>query len=110
MPEDWGSSRTLSRVEVGGKGQNHHSPAAAASLRGARCPAVRYREKGEVLLPPLPPAGVEGKKDKHWVSGLLLTSSCNVSRKLQNEMLLPLAFFWQVRTLLWGAADCNKCL
>lgn len=33
MPEDRGSSRTLSRVEVGGKGQNHHySPAAAASL------------------------------------------------------------------------------
>lgn len=63
MPEDWGSSRTLSRVEVGGKGQNHHSPAAAASLHGARCPAVRYWEKGEVfLLPPLPPAGVEGEK------------------------------------------------
>lgn len=62
MPEDWGSSRTLSRVEVGGKGQNHHSPAAAASLCGARCPAVRCQEKGEVLLPPLPPAGVEGEK------------------------------------------------
>lgn len=77
MPEDWGSSRTWSRVEVGDKGQNHHFPAAAASLPGARCPAVRYRERGEVfLLPPLPPAGVEGKTDKHWVSGLLLTSSC----------------------------------
>lgn len=51
-----------------------------------------------------------GGKDTRWVFDLLAASSCTVSRKVHNEVLLPLAFFWQPLTLLWGVARYSKCL
>lgn len=102
-------ARESAQWHEAGQWQNLRLPVAASSLpwgSEACCPAVRYREREEDLLLVTSsatsqlPLGGGGGKTNIGCPFLLVTSSSVVSRRLQKEMLLSLAFFWQVLTLL----------